>query len=238
MMVAFFLGIVLAYFLFKKNFDQTQAMIFLDYSPYAIFVSVFGARLFYVFGEFDFYCEFPQEIIMINHGGLSLFGAIIFGLICVYVLSRIKKFPFLSHLDTLAVVFPLCQSIGRFGNYFNQEAFGYPVSNNPIMLFVDEKFRPNNTYDKEFYHPCFLYESVLDFILFLILFILFFKFKNLKSGTISCLYLIFYSVIRFFIEGLRVDSILNFGQIPVVRIICIIIFLSALISLIFIQKKK
>lgn len=237
MAVSFFIGILLAYFLFKKRYDIKTADKFIDYSPYVILISIIGARLFYVIGDFKFYFNNLSEIIKINHGGLSIFGAIIFGLISLYIFSKINKFDFLRHCDVLAVVFPLCQAFGRIGNYFNQEAFG-SNSDSFIKLYVDSAFRPSCMEQYEYFHPTFLYESVLNLILFFVLFFIFFKFKNLKKGTIFCLYLIFYSIIRFLVESIRVDSILNIAGIPIAQIISIIIFFVALVALILINKKR
>ena len=174
---------------------------------------------------------------MINHGGLSIFGAILAGIISIYVLSKTKKFNFTEHVDVIAVVFPLCQAIGRFGNYFNQEAYGAPC-NSFIKLFVDKEYRYAQYSNIEYYHPTFLYESMLDIIIFLILFFSLFKFKNLKTGTITALYLVFYSFVRYFIEGIRIDSVLNVGNYPIAQIFSILIFVIGLISLILINKKR
>lgn len=237
MALSFFIGILFAYFLFKKKCDIKTADKFIDYSPFIILISIIGARLFYVIGNFNFYANNLSEIIKINHGGLSIFGAIIFGLISLYIFSKINKFDFLCHCDILAVIFPLCQAFGRLGNYFNQEAFGSNC-NTFVKLYVDSAFRPIHLKQYEYFHPTFLYESALNLILFFALLFIFFKFKNLKKGTIFCFYLIFYSIIRFFVESIRIDSILNIAGMPIAQVISIIIFCFGLILLILINKKR
>ena len=141
MALAFVVGIVFAYYLFNKKLSKIEANYFLDYSPIVIFASIVGARLFYIIGALDYYLMYPKEMIMLNHGGLSIFGAIFFGLIAIFALSKKYSFNFLSHLDVIAVVFPLCQALGRWGNYFNQEAYGLPT-NGVIKLFVGIAHNP------------------------------------------------------------------------------------------------
>ena len=237
MALVFLIGIILAYFLFQKKISKNEANIFLDYSPVVIFMSLIGARFFYILGSLDYYLNFPKEIIMINHGGLSIFGAIFFGLVSIYVISRKSSFSFLKHLDIIAVVFPLCQAIGRLGNYFNQEAYGLP-SNGIFKLFVDEAYRVEKYSNIQYFHPTFLYESFFNLLIFTFLISLFFAKKDLKKGTIACLYLILYSSVRFVIEGIRIDSVMNLSTIPVVQIICVIVFVLSFMCLLYLNKKS
>lgn len=237
MSIVFILGILLGYFLIRKKISNKDSDLFLDYSPLIILFSIIGARFFYILGDLKFYLKNPIEIIMINHGGISIFGAIFAGLISLYLLSKIKKFDFLSHCDVLAVVFPLCQSIGRFGNYFNQEAYGSPT-NGYLKLYVDEYYRYKNFINYEFFHPTFLYESIFNLFLFLILLYILFKINNLKKGTIACIYFVVYSIIRLFIEQIRIDSVLYVGNIPIVQVICIIVLVLSLFTLISLYKKR
>ncbi len=237
MAIVFTVGVIFSYLLIKKKYSIKESDLFSDYSPLVILVSLVGARIFYILGSFDYYINNPKEIIMLNHGGLSIFGAIFFGLAILFFLSKKMSFNYYAHLDVIAVVFPLCQAIGRFGNYFNQEAFGLP-SNSFFKLYVDEIYRPEKYLDFQYFHPTFLYESIFDIIIFLILLTLFLFKNNLKKGTIACLYLILYSVVRFTIEGIRIDSVLNFSNIPIVQIICVLVFFISIISLILINKKS
>ncbi len=237
MAIVFLVGVLFSYYLFKKKYNNTTANLFFDYAPIVIISSIIGARLFYVFASWEFYFNNLIEIFMINHGGMSIFGSIIAGLATIFILSKVKKFDFKKHLDIIAVVFPLCQAIGRFGNYFNQEAYGAPT-NGFIRLFVDEKFRYIQYKNIEFYHPAFLYESFFNFLIFIFLLFLLFKCKNLKDGTISALYLLLYSIVRFFIEGIRIDSVCNIFNMPIAQVFSILIFIFALIYLIFLNKKR
>lgn len=233
----FFLGLFFASFLFKKYISKNESELFLDYSPWIILISIVGARIFYVIGEFDFYISHPAEILMINHGGLSIFGAIFFGLISLYLFSKKKKFSFFAHCDIFALVFPLCQAIGRFGNYFNQEAYGAPF-NGFIKMYIDKYHRFEKFSNVDYYHPTFLYESLLDFLAFFLLLIIFLKFKTRKTGLLTGLYLILYSVIRFAVESIRIDSVLNIASIPIAQIISLITLFLGFVILFFIYKKR
>ena len=238
MTVAILVGVIVANKIIAKKYSNTDSEFFFDSLIYVLLASIFGARAFYVVGNLNFYLQNKSEIFMINHGGLSIFGAIFFGILALTIYSKMKKKEVLKYLDIYALVMPLAQSIGRFGNYFNQEAFGAPIINNfPVKLFVSEFFRPVQFKNFEFFHPTFLYESALDLVLFLLLITFFFKKEKIFKGEIFLLYLIFYSIIRFFIEGIRIDSVLNVYSMPVVRIICVFVFVISLI-LFFILKKR
>ena len=230
-----FIGATLGYFLFLKKEGKDAAELFSDSIFYVVVSSIIGARIFYVIGDLDFYFKHPKEIIMINHGGLSIYGAIIFGILTLIIYLSSKKVSIYRYLDVFALVMPLCQAIGRWGNYFNQEAFGRPCTSF-LRLFVDDTRRPLAYLDYEYFHPTFLYESVLNFILFCILLFLFFK-KDLKAGIIFSLYLIFYSIIRIVVESYRIDSIMDINSIPIATILSIVILLFGLFNLFFVLKK-
>ena len=234
---AIFVGIITVYFILKKRFSKIVAQDFLDNSSYLILFSLLGARLFYVVGSLDFYLQYPKEIIMVNHGGLSIYGAIFFAIIFFILYCKNKKLSFFRFCDCFAVVMPLSQAIGRWGNYFNQEAFGLPY-NGFIKLFVEEYYRPFEYKNFSYFHPTFLYESLLNFILFLILFFIFLKFKNINNGVIFSVYLIFYSLIRLFVENIRLDSVLTINNIHIASFISILILIYGIINLGYILYKK
>ena len=235
--ICFIIGVLIAYLVFAKTINKEEAEKFFDYSPFAILFSLIGARLFYVFGSYEYYFSNPKEIIMLNHGGLSIFGAIIFGIISLYALSKRYKFDFLTHCDILAVVFPLCQALGRFGNYFNQEAYGLPCDSF-LCLYVDKKFRVDDYINVDYFHPTFLYESMFDVVIFIILLSLYLKNKKFKKGSIFLLYLILYSIVRFFIESIRIDSVLNIFNLHIAQVISLIILMFSIVFLYFINKKS
>lgn len=230
---AILVGIFLSTYFTKMKYDIKTLEIFEDSIAPAIIFSIIGARFFYVIAMFDYYLDNPSEIIMINHGGISIWGAVVFGVLTIFIYSKIKKTSFLKLTDLYALVFPLCQAIGRFGNYFNQEAYGKPT-NGMIKLIIDEAHRHPDFADIKYYHPTFLYESILDLIIFFILFILYKKAKFIKNGTFFSLYLILYATARLIVENLRIDSVLNINNIPIASILSILSIIAGIIILIYI----
>lgn len=230
---AIIVGFIFSYYFLKKKYSQSEADKFVDYSPFLILFSILGARLFYVVGLYRYYLYNPFEIIMINHGGISIWGAIIFGILSLIVLSKIFKFNLINHMSVIALILPICQAIGRWGNYFNQEAFGRP-SNTFIKLYVTSSSRPQEFSNIEYFHPTFLYESILNIIAFLILFTFF---RNSKGTVIVSIYLILYSIIRIIIENIRIDSIYNIFNIPIAIIISMIMLTFGVCLLIYSLKK-
>jgi len=236
MACAFFIGIFFAYRTIKKKYNPDLASSFLDYSPMIIIYSVLGARIFYILGDLKFYIENPLETIMLNHGGLSIWGAIAFGIVALYIYSRRLKFDFLQNLDIFALFMPICQAIGRLGNFYNQEAYGLPTDGF-IKLYIDKYHRYRGFKSYDYYHPAFLYEMILDIILFLILFFLFTRSKSPKKGVITCLYLILYGIIRILIEQIRVDSIMYIHDVPIAVVISVLAIVFGSLGLVLINKK-
>lgn len=215
------IGIVTCFNLLKKRYSLKEADFFLDFCPYLIIFSITGARVFYVLGDIDYYISNPFEIFLINHGGLSIFGAVTFGGLYLVLLSIIKKINLIKYVDVVSVSLPICQAIGRFGNFINQEAYGRPTDF-IIKMYIDKIHRYPQFINEEFYHPTFLYESFLNLLLFICLLFLFSKNKNMKAGDLFCLYLLSYSIIRIIIETIRIDSVYNFANIPIAIIICLV----------------
>lgn len=230
-------GVICCYFFMKKYEKDNISDVFVDFAPFLIIFSILGARLFYVVGEFDYYFKNPLEIFLINHGGLSIFGAIIFGILVTILFCKKNKINNSKFFDYIALFMPLSQAIGRWGNYFNQEAYGAPT-NGFLKLFVDVQYRIPEFQNFNYFHPTFLYESFCDFIIFLVLMFVFFKFKTRKDGFIFYLYLILYSFVRFFMEFVRVDSVLNFGVLTIAQIISLVIFIVCTILITRLIKIK
>ena len=236
MAFAILVGIIVSCFLFKNNNSKDEYDKFSDVIPIVIISSIIGARFFYVIGDWNYYSKHLSEIIMVNHGGISIYGAIIFGVITFYICSKVSNFSMLKYCDTVATVMPLCQSIGRWGNFINQEAYGLPY-NGFLKMYIDKIHRYPALSDVSYYHPAFLYESVFDFALFFILLFLFFNNKKIKSGTIFYLYLILYALIRLFIENIRVDSILNISGIHIATILSALVIIFSLTGLKMLYNK-
>ncbi|MBQ8475439.1 prolipoprotein diacylglyceryl transferase [bacterium] len=236
MALSMFIGILLCAHIFKKNLPQDDYNTFIDIIPVVIIFAILGARFFYVIGDWEFYSKHLEEIIFINHGGLSIYGALLAGISTIFYYSRKKKFNMLKYCDCIALVMPLCQAIGRWGNFINQEAYGAPC-NGLFKMFIDEHHRLPEFSNISYYHPAFLYESILNIFAFCILFFIFKKYKNIKAGTIFALYLLLYSIIRIIVENVRIDSILNVSGVPVAIIISLFIALFSTILLFRIHKQ-
>lgn len=186
--------------------------------------AIIGARLWYVIFEFDRYDNI-LEMINVRDGGLAIHGGIIFGVVAALIYTRIKKINFMKLADPIVIFLPLAQAIGRWGNFINNEAHGGPT-NLPWAVIIDGK--P--------YHPTFFYESLGNFILFASLWYIYRK-KDPKAGTITSMYLIFYGILRFFVEGLRTDS-LWWGPIRVAQLVSIGFIVLGLGVLYFSRRNK
>lgn len=213
MAIAICVGTLVADYLGTKFFDLKKDLI-IDLSPYLIIFGIIGARLYYCLMDFDFYLRFPTEILALRHGGISIHGAILGGALGLWIFSKRHKLSAKKLCDVCAIGLPLAQAIGRWGNFFNSEAYGTPT-NLPWKLYIAPQYRIIPYQDYEFFHPTFLYESILDFCLFIVLFLIVRKKAVSKDGQIALIYLILYSVIRIFVEICRVDSVRMVQGIPV-----------------------
>lgn len=180
---------------------------------YAVPLAIIGARAYYVLFNLDYYFHKPFEIFAVWNGGLAIHGAVIAGMLTGFFYVRNKKIAFFDMADLCAPSLVLGQSIGRWGNYVNQEAYGR-ITDLPWAMEIAGARR----------HPTFLYESIWDILSFILLLFLG-KNKSIRKGDIFALYLILYSVGRFFIESFRTDSLMVDGfrtaQIAsIVMIIC------------------
>ncbi len=232
--VALIIAMCFILFVSKKIYkDKISQDFLLDLFPIVIIAGILGARLYYVLLNLPFYISYPKEIFAVWHGGLSIHGAIVFGIIAGIIFCKIKKQKALLCADVCILGLPIGQAIGRWGNFFNSEAFGSPTSL-PWGLYIQESLRPERYITNEFFHPTFLYESMLNVIIFAILFYL--AKKQPKAGTIFFCYFILYAIVRFIVEGLRIDSVLNIGIFPVAQIASIIMFIIGIIGILVIKK--
>ena len=182
-----------------------------DLLPLLVLCAVVGARIYYVLFEWRQYQINWLEAIQIWRGGIAIHGALLGGLLAVIGFTRWKQLSFWSVMDVLMPSVALGQAIGRWGNFFNSEAFGVPTDL-PWKLFIPAANRPELYFDQSYFHPTFLYESIWDLALFALLLVLFTRRNSegnplLPSGAITCLYALIYSLGRFWIEGLRLDPL-------------------------------
>ena len=233
---AIFVGVYSAYLLYKYYYDKIEASKIIDFSPFLIIVGIIGARLYYCLVNFSYYATHISEIFYIRQGGLSIHGVIIIGILALYLFSKKYKMSFLKLLDVFLCGTALGQSIGRWGNFFNSEAFGTPT-NLPWKLYIPITHRPTQYINFEYFHPTFLYESILDLLIFIFL-LIFFKKLSKHPGVIACTYLIMYSMVRILVEHYRIDSVLNIDGIPIAQIVSLIIIVISSVTIIFLARKK
>lgn len=236
MAVGIFTGFLSAYLLYKKFYDREKANHIFDFAPAVILTGIIGARLYYCLVNLPYYIGHPAEVFYIRQGGLSIHGMIIAGLAALYFYSKKYKMPFLKLFDVFLCSSALAQSVGRWGNFFNSEAFGYPTDL-PWKLYIPVTNRPLMFINYEYFHPAFLYESILDFCVFIILLIYFKRFSK-TPGITSGLYFILYSIVRIFVEHFRIDGSLYIKGVPIAQIVSIFMFLCGLTLLYLINKNR
>ncbi len=239
--VLILLAVVLAYFLItseSKRFHYDYEFMF-NLMFWTLIIGIIGARLYYVLFNLDYYSKNISEIPMVWHGGLAIHGGIIFGLITIIVYSKKHKKSFLKLLDIFAPALILGQAIGRWGNFFNSEAFGNAIEYQTLVnMKIIPQFIIDNMYINGNYHlPMFYFESLLCLIGFIIM--LFLRRKNyLKKGLVLSFYLIWYGIVRFIIETFRTDSLM-LGNLKMAQVISIVmILIGIIISVIQLRKPK
>lgn len=237
MAAAIFISALVGNFLFNKINPDLKKDIIISITPVLIICGIIGARFYFCLLNGDYYFTHPLEILDIREGGLSIHGALIFGVAGLLVLAFKNKVSSLKILDSLACAVLLGQAVGRWGNYFNSEAYGLPVAGQNWGLFIPENLRPVQFSDFSLFHPTFLYESVLDLAGFFILLFMLGKFGKKYTGLTFCLYLILYALIRLVVEQIRVDSALNIGTIPIAQAISFVMLLGGIGGVLFIVKK-
>lgn len=178
-----------------------------DLAIWLVLGAIPAARLYYVLFQWDYYRQNLGETFKIWHGGIAIHGAILGGMLATFIFCRLKKLSFWRLADTVAPSLILGQAIGRWGNFFNSEAFGAPTSL-PWKLFIPLGSRPSGLGNVDYYHPTFLYESLWNLGTFGLLMVLTYRFTKLKAGSIFLIYAIAYSLGRIWIEGLRLDSLM------------------------------
>ncbi|BEV35893.1 prolipoprotein diacylglyceryl transferase [Synechococcus sp. M16CYN] len=187
-----------------------------DLLPALVLFSIVGARVYYVAFEWHNYAATPLKSFAIWEGGIAIHGALVAGILTLIFFCRKRHQPFWEVFDILVPSVAFGQALGRWGNFFNSEAFGVPT-NLPWKLFIPISNRPLIYIDSEFFHPTFLYESFWNLFLFTALILIFrwglHSVNKLPAGMMSCLYLIGYSLGRVWIEGLRIDP-LCIGALP------------------------
>ena len=172
---------------------------------WAVIAGLVGARLYEVIFNWDYYGRYPEKIIAVWEGGLAIHGALIVGPLVGVYLARRWHVPILRGLDIAAPSIVIGQAIGRWGNFFNEEAYGRPTDL-PWKMYVSPAHRPAEFSRDDYFHPTFLYESLWDLAVFMVLVLWLRPALRDRPGALFFCYVGLYSVGRFAIESLRLDS--------------------------------
>lgn len=211
---------------------------FYDYLLWALPIAIICARLYYVTFQWPYYAAHPGEIIAIWDGGIAIYGAIIGGFIVLYFLCRSRHLSFWQMLDVIAPTVILAQGIGRWGNFMNQEAFGVVTTRAALVAqhipgWIIQQMDIGGHYRV----PTFLYESLWDLLGFVLLVSLRHRRHLFRRGEVFLTYVMWYSFGRFFIEGMRTDSLMLGSVIRVSQLLSLVFFIVAL-GLLIIRRRR
>lgn len=205
---------------------------------YLIPIGIIGARIYYVIFNFSIFKDNVLDIFKIWEGGLAIYGAVIASIIFIVVYSKKKNKDLLLTIDTLVPYLILGQAIGRWGNFINKEAYGTITTFSKLMSLKVPSFIIKGMYiDGHYYMPTFYFESIWCLIGFIMLLIIRKKDNFRHKGLLLFVYFIWYGIGRFFIEGLRTDS-LYLGSFRISQIVSIILILMGVIGIIYMRRKK
>jgi phosphatidylglycerol:prolipoprotein diacylglycerol transferase len=209
---AVLIGVNLSQYLAKKR--EIDPELIADFAIWGVVAAIPCARIYYVLFQWQSYANRPEDIIAIWKGGIAIHGAILGGVLAGLIFSKLNRLSFWQLADLMTPALILGQAIGRWGNFFNSEAFGAPTDV-PWKLYIPLENRPYAVANYEYFHPTFLYESLWNLgTLGILLYLFFWGISNgdrLKVGTIFLVYWIVYSSGRLWIEGLRMDSLMIGG---------------------------
>ncbi|MBL4938327.1 prolipoprotein diacylglyceryl transferase [Clostridium sp. YIM B02515] len=229
------LGMILAQYTCK--YREIDYDTFINTILLALPLGIIGARLYYVLFEFDYYKNNISQILNTRQGGLAIHGGLIAGVLTAFLYLKHKKINFFKLGDVAVPSIILAQAMGRWGNFFNQEAHGGPVSYDFIKHFP-QFIQKGMFIEGIYYQPTFLYESIWNICVFVILLVILKKSK--KIGLVFFTYVGLYSMGRFFIEGLRTDSLM-LGNIRIAQLVSlsgVVLWLLALAFYYFKNKIK
>ncbi|MBT2646054.1 prolipoprotein diacylglyceryl transferase [Bacillus sp. ISL-34] len=206
--------------------------IFTDMILFAVPIAIISARIYYVIFQWEYYSQNPGDIIKIWNGGIAIHGALIGSVLTAIVFAKVKKVSFWKLVDIAAPSLLLGQAIGRWGNFMNQEAHGGEVTrsfleNMHLPEFIINQMYINGTY----YHPTFLYESIWNIVGVIILLSL--RKVNLRRGELFLTYVIWYSIGRYYIEGLRTDSLMLTESLRIAQVISIVLVAVAIALVVY-----
>jgi len=228
---AVLVGVTLSQYLAKRR--RVNPELLGDLVIWLVIGAIPAARLYYVLFEWSEYAHHPARIFAIWQGGIAIHGAIIGGVVAALLFARLKQVSFWQLADLVAPSLILGQALGRWGNFFNSEAFGRPTDL-PWKLYIPLDRRPPELANYEYFHPTFLYESLWDLMVLGLLLALFFQGlkgkPRLKVGTITLVYMVTYSIGRFWVEGLRTDSLM-LGPLRIAQVVSLVEIALGLVGL-------
>ena len=238
--ICLFVGMLAASFVIyreaKRRGIDDDTLINLTFST--ILFGIIGARLYYVIFNFPYYSKHPLEILEIWNGGLAIHGGLLFGLISIISNCKKKRISVMRMLDIIVVGLILGQAIGRWGNFFNSEAYGAITTLETLQSQGIPKFIIDGMYIMgEYRQPTFFYESIGCLFGFLAMIIIRLG-KYLKRGNLTAFYLVWYGVLRFLVEGLRTDSLM-LGSLKMAQIVSLsFVLIGIIIFLMNLRKSK
>jgi phosphatidylglycerol---prolipoprotein diacylglyceryl transferase len=234
------IGVLLAGWIARREFrrrgmDPEQAY---SIAVWAVPFGLAGARLYHVITDWDAFSNNLSQIPAIWNGGLSIFGAVLGGMLGTWIGSRRVRLPFWAVADSVAPGLILAQALGRWGNYFNQELYGKPTDR-PWGVEIDPAHRVPGYQDSETFHPTFLYESLLNTVIFVVLLWFSRRFaRRVPNGTVFALYVALYNLVRMPMELLRIDTAdIIFGQ-RVNFWVSLILFVVGAISYLILWRRR
>lgn len=228
------LGVLLGLWLAIREAERRglHKELFVDLILFAVPIAIICARIYYVIFQWSYYSQHPGEIIQIWNGGIAIHGALIGSVLTTIVFAKVRGVSFWKLVDIAAPSLLLGQAIGRWGNFMNQEAHGGEVTrafleNLHLPQFIINQMYINGVY----YHPTFLYESLWNILGVVVLLLL--RRVNLRRGEIFLSYLIWYSIGRFFIEGLRTDSLMLTETLRMAQVISLVLIVVSLALVVY-----
>ena len=229
-----FLGYIIANREMVKRGFQNDMLA--DLLLWAIPIAVLSSRLYYVIFKWDYYSQNPGQILAIWEGGLAIHGGLIGAIITAYIFTKKRGISFWKVADIAAPSILLGQAVGRWGNFINQEAHGGPVD----PEFLQSLFIPQFIIDQMYingvhYHPTFLYESLWSLVGVALL--IYCRRFNFRRGELFLAYVIWYSFGRFFIEGLRTDSLMIFDLLRTAQVVSLVSIIGAIVIILYRRKQ-
>jgi phosphatidylglycerol:prolipoprotein diacylglycerol transferase len=235
---AVLIGVTLSQYLAKRR--NVDPNLIGDLAIWLVIAAIPAARLYYVLFEWEQYSQRPDQIIAIWQGGIAIHGAILGGLLAAIIFARLQKISVWLLADLVVPSLILGQAIGRWGNFFNSEAFGRPTDL-PWKLYIPPQQRPPQFINQEYFHPTFLYESIWNLLVFALLMVLFFRDlkrkPHLKVGTLALVYMVTYSLGRLWIEGLRTDSLM-LGPLRIAQFVSLGLILIGILGLAWLYLRR